>query len=107
MAVSGRIEIGSAGRVDIKGVSGTIVARSVAGGRVRTTSGRISVGLEGAADLDVRAVSSSIEVDVPRGVAPEMRLRTISGKVRKEVEKGHDCVISVHTVSGSITVRWT
>src|SRR5205814_3321319 len=79
VAVSGRIEIGSAGRVDVTGVSGTIVARSVAGGRVRTTSGRVSVGLAVAADLDVRAVSSSIEIDVPRGVAPELRLGTKSG----------------------------
>jgi DUF4097 and DUF4098 domain-containing protein YvlB len=107
VAVSGRIDIGSAGKVDITGVSGTITARSVAGGRVRTTSGRVSVGLDRAADLDVRAVSSSIDVDVPHGVAPEMRLRTRSGAVKKKVDAGHDCVISVHTVSGSITVQWS
>jgi len=107
VAVSGRIEIGRAGRVDITGVSGTIIAGSVAGGRVRTTSGKVTVGLDRAADIDVRGVSSSTVVDVPPGVAPELRLRTISGRVRKEVERGHDCVISVHTVSGSITVRTT
>jgi DUF4097 and DUF4098 domain-containing protein YvlB len=105
--VSGRIEIGRAGRVDITGVSGTISAESVAGGRIHTTSGNVDVGLDRAADLDVRAVSSSITIGVPHGVAPEMRFRTISGKVRKEVEAGHDCVLSVHNVSGSITVRWT
>lgn len=107
VAVSGRIEIGSAGRVDVTGTSGTIVARSVAGGRVRTTSGRVSVGVDRAADLDVRCVSGSIEIDVPPGVAPEMRLSTVSGSVRKEVENGHDCIVAVHTVSGSITVRCT
>jgi DUF4097 and DUF4098 domain-containing protein YvlB len=107
VAVSGRIEIGSAGLVDVAGTSGTIVARSVAGGRVRTVSGHVTVGLDRAADLDVRAVSSTIEIDVPHGVAPDLRLRTISGKVRKDLEQGHDCVISVRTVSGSITVQWT
>jgi DUF4097 and DUF4098 domain-containing protein YvlB len=105
VAVSGRIQIGRAGRVDLKAVSGTIVAEAVAGGRVRTTSGNVSIGLALAADLDIRAVSSSITVEVPTGVAPDMQLRTRSGSVRKEVEKGHDCVISAHTVSGSITIR--
>jgi DUF4097 and DUF4098 domain-containing protein YvlB len=107
VAVSGRIEIGTAGRIDVTGVSGTIKARSVAGGRVRTTSGKVSVGLDRAADLEVRAVSSSIKIDMPRGVAPDMHFKTVSGSVRKEVDKGRDCVISVHTVSGSITAQWT
>jgi len=105
VAVSGRIEIGRAGRVDITGVSGTIEATSVAGGSVRTTSGRVRVGLSVAADLEVRGVSSSIDIEMPDGVAPELRLKTLSGRVKKNVERGHDCVISVHTVSGSITVR--
>jgi DUF4097 and DUF4098 domain-containing protein YvlB len=105
VAMSGKIDIGRAGRVDLKAVSGTIVAGLVAGGRVRTHSGKVSVGLAVAADVDVRAVSSSITVEVPAGVAPELHLRTISGKVRNDVERGHDCVISAHTVSGSITIR--
>jgi DUF4097 and DUF4098 domain-containing protein YvlB len=104
VAVSGRIEIGSAGRVDVEGTSGTIIARSVAGGRVRTTSGKVRIGLDRAADLDVRGVSSSMHIDLPDGVAPDLQLRTLSGKVKKDVEQGHDCVISAHTVSGSITV---
>jgi DUF4097 and DUF4098 domain-containing protein YvlB len=106
VAVSGRIEVESAGSIDLTGVSGTVVARSVGGGRVRTTSGRVSVGLNRAADLEVRGISGTTEIDVPRGVAPELRLTTISGRVKREVEQGHDCVISVRTVSGSITVRW-
>jgi DUF4097 and DUF4098 domain-containing protein YvlB len=107
VAVSSRIEIANAGEIDVTGVSGTIAMKSVAGGHVRTTSGRISVGLDRAADLDVHAVSGKIEIDVPPGVAPEMRLHTISGKVRKDVDKGCDCNITVKTVSGSITIRRT
>jgi DUF4097 and DUF4098 domain-containing protein YvlB len=106
VAVSGRIEVASAGSIDLTGVSGTVVARSVGGGRVRTTSGRVAVGLDRAADLEVRGISGTTEIDVPRGVAPELRLSTVSGRVKRELEQGHDCVISVRTVSGSITVRW-
>lgn len=105
IAVSGRIEVGSAGSIDLAGVSGTIKAGAVGGGRVRTTSGRVTVGLDRAADLDVHGVSSTVRITVPEGVAPELRFRTIAGAVGKEVEQGHDCVISVRTVSGSIKVR--
>jgi DUF4097 and DUF4098 domain-containing protein YvlB len=107
VAVSGRIEVGRAGPVDITGVSGTITAGSVAGGRIRTTSGRVEVGLDRAADLEVRGVSSSVTVDVPRGVRPELRLHAVGGRVKDDVDKGHDCVISVRIVSGSITVQWS
>ena len=107
VAASGRIEINRAGSIDLTGVSGTVVARSTGGGKVRTTSGRVSVGLDRAADLEVRGVSGTMEIDVARGVAPELRLHTLSGKVKRDVDQGNDCVISVRTVSGSITVRWT
>jgi DUF4097 and DUF4098 domain-containing protein YvlB len=107
VASSGRIQVDRAGRVDLNAMSGSVIAESVAGGRIKATSGKVSVGLDRAADLDVRGVSGSITVEVPHGVAPEMRLRTVSGRVRKDVDKGHDCVVSAHTVSGSITVRWT
>jgi hypothetical protein len=106
VAKSGRVSVERAGRVDLKAASGSVVAESVAGGRIGALSGKVHVGLDRAADLDVRGVSGSITVEVPHGVAPDMRLRTVSGRVRKEVEKGHDCVISAKTVSGSITVRW-
>lgn len=106
ICTSGRIEVEKAGSIDLSGVSGTIVAGSVGGGTVRTTSGRITVGLDRAADLEVRGVSGTIEIDVPRGVAPELRLSTVSGKVKRDLEQGHDCVISVRTVSGTIRLRW-
>ena len=41
------------------------------------------------------AVSGKIEIDVPAGVAPEMRVHTKSGKVRNELENGCDCAITV------------
>jgi hypothetical protein len=103
---SGRIEVESARSIDLSGVSGTISAGSVGGGRVRTTSGRVTVGLDRAADLEVRVVSGTTEITLPRGVAPELRLSTVSGKVKRDLEQGHDCVISVRTVSGKISVKW-
>jgi DUF4097 and DUF4098 domain-containing protein YvlB len=106
VAASGRIEVESAGSIDLEGSSGTVVAHSVGGGRVRTKSGNVSVGLDRAADLEVRGGSGKTEISVPRGVAPELRLRTISGNVDRDLDTGHDCIISVRTVSGSITVRW-
>jgi DUF4097 and DUF4098 domain-containing protein YvlB len=103
---SGRIEVGSAGSVDLSGVSGTIVAGAVGGGTVRTTSGRVTIGLDRAGDLEVRGVSGTTEITVPRGVAPELRLATVSGKIKRDLEEGHDGVISVRTVSGTIRLRW-
>jgi DUF4097 and DUF4098 domain-containing protein YvlB len=102
---SGRIEIERAGAIDVAGTSGHIFVRASAGGRVRTTSGHIEIGLDRAADLEVRGVSSTIEIDVPPGVAPALMLRSRSGSVRSEVDEGHDGTISVHTVSGAIRVR--
>jgi DUF4097 and DUF4098 domain-containing protein YvlB len=74
---------------------------------VRTKSGRITVGLDRAADLDVRGISGTIEINVARGIRPELRLHTVSGKVKRDVDEGNDCVVSVRTVSGTIKVRWT
>jgi DUF4097 and DUF4098 domain-containing protein YvlB len=105
VSTSGRIEIDRAGRVDVAGKSGTISVRSAAGGCIRTTSGHISVGLDRAADLEVRAVSSSIDVDLPVGVAPVLDLYSKTGSVRADVPHGDDCRIVVHTISGSIRVR--
>lgn len=102
---SGRIEVEKAGNVDLSGVSGTIVAGSVGGGKVHTTSGRITVGLDRAGDLEVRGTSGTTEIEVARGIAPELRLSTVSGKVKRDLAEGHDCVISVRTVSGTIRLR--
>ncbi len=107
VVVSGRIRIDRAGPVDATGVSGSITAGAIAGGRLHTTSGRVRVGLDRAADLEVRAISSTVEIDVPRDVRPDVRASTVSGRVRSDVVHGDDCVISVHTVSGGIKVRWT
>jgi DUF4097 and DUF4098 domain-containing protein YvlB len=107
VAVSGRIEVDRAGSIDLEGISGTVAVGSTGGGKVRTTSGRVSVGLDGSNDLEVRGVSGTMEIDVARGIAPELRLHTVSGRIKRDLEQGHDCVISVRTVSGSITVRWT
>jgi DUF4097 and DUF4098 domain-containing protein YvlB len=105
VSTSGRIEIERAGRVDVGGKSGSITVGACAGGRVHTTSGHIEVGLDRAADLEVRAVSSSIEVDVPMGVKPALDLHTKTGHVHADVTQGDDCRIMVHTVSGAIRVR--
>ena len=107
VAVSGRIEVDRAGSIDLTGVSGTVAVGSAGGGTVRTTSGRVSVGLDRPADLEVKGISGTMEIDVARGIAPELRLHTVSGRIKRDLEPGHDCVISVRTVSGSITVRWT
>jgi DUF4097 and DUF4098 domain-containing protein YvlB len=107
VAVSGRIEVDRAGSIDLAGVSGTVTVGSTGGGKVRTTSGRVAVGLDQAGDLEVRGVSGTMEIDVARGIEPELRLHTVSGRVKRDLEQGNDCVISVRTVSGSITVRWT
>jgi DUF4097 and DUF4098 domain-containing protein YvlB len=105
VSTSGRIEIDRAGRVEVGGRSGHIIVRAAAGGRIRTTSGHVEVGLDRAADLEVRGVSSAIDIDLPAGVAPDLDLHTRSGRVDARVTQGRDCVISAHTVSGSITVR--
>jgi DUF4097 and DUF4098 domain-containing protein YvlB len=105
VSTSGRIEIDRAGRVDVGGKSGSITVGSCAGGRVHTTSGHIEVGLDRAADLEVRAVSSAIEVDVPMGVRPALDLYSKTGRVRVDVTQGDDCRIVAHTISGSIRVR--
>jgi hypothetical protein len=47
-----------------------------------------------------------VTIEIPRGVAPELRLHTVSGRVKRDVETGRECVLSVRTVSGSITVQW-
>lgn len=101
---SGRVEIESAGSVDVTVASGRLDAGAVGDAVVRAGSGRVELGLARAGNVDVSAVSGSVTVTVPSGVAPALELASRSGRVSVGVEEGADGRLAVETSSGSIRV---
>src|SRR2546421_376943 len=97
-------EVVADGSVEIKGRSGSVTARLVDGAKVKAGSGNVEIGLAGSGHLDVKALSGSVTVSVPRGTRPATRLKTLSGNVQIAPDVGDDGEIRVKTLSGSIRV---
>jgi DUF4097 and DUF4098 domain-containing protein YvlB len=98
---SGRVEIGRARGVFVKGVSGSI---DVAGDevRVRTVSGDVRIATW--ASVAVETVSGSVDIVVPDGFRPRVRSHS-PGRIKIDVPQGDDGEIAVRTVSASVRVR--
>ena len=64
----------------------------------------VEVGLVGSGRLDVKALSGSVTVSVPRGARPTTRLKALSGDVRCDCPDGGEGEIKVKTLSGNIRV---
>jgi DUF4097 and DUF4098 domain-containing protein YvlB len=101
---SGGIKVTRAGEADLATGSGSVNAEVVDGAKVKAGSGNVDIGLSGPGTVDVKAMSGSITISVPRGLRPATRLMTLSGKVQSETDTGDDGEIRVKTLSGSIRV---
>jgi DUF4097 and DUF4098 domain-containing protein YvlB len=101
---SGRIKVVQSGEADLASGSGAVEAALVDGAKVKAGSGNVHIGLVGAGHLDVRALSGSVTVSVPRGARPATRMKALSGDVRCECPAGDDGEIKVKTLSGNIRV---
>ncbi|MDH4169554.1 MAG: hypothetical protein OEW42_08185, partial [Acidimicrobiia bacterium] len=71
---------------------------------VRTTSGRVSVGLDGPAEVDAETVSGRISVDVAPGLGVRM-VESAGRRVENSAAAGDDCTIRTKAVNGRIQVR--
>jgi DUF4097 and DUF4098 domain-containing protein YvlB len=102
--VSGKVEIGEAGRAVVATVSGNIEANEVDDAEVKTVSGDIKIGARGGGQLSARSISGSVKISVPEGDSPATRLRSVSGKVSCDCGSGNHGEIRAKTVSGRIAV---
>lgn len=123
-AVSGNVYVGSVrGDVDVRSVSGSLTVESCGGNCVlNTKSGRISVGhvekdlhaatisgtieagASGQGYVEVKSISGSIRLSVPRERRPNLKFRTLSGRVRCDCPQGDDFDVKAWTLSGSIEI---
>ena len=71
---------------------------------MKAGSGNVDIGLVGPGRLDIKALSGSVTVSVPRGARPATRLKALSGDVQCECPAGDDGEIKVKTLSGNIQV---
>ena len=71
---------------------------------MKAGSGNVDVGLVGPGHVDIKALSGSVTVSVPRGARPATRLKALSGDVHCESPAGDDGEIKVKTLSGNIQV---
>jgi len=99
---SGSIRVGRAGSADLATGSGTVAADLVDSAKVKAGSGNVDIGLAGVGNVDVKALSGSVMVTVPRGTRPATRLETLSGRVERDLEVGEEGEVRVKTLSGSI-----
>lgn len=104
-STNARVIVEAADQIEVSTESGAITAESIRGAKVRSTSGRVELGLHGDGSVAVRTVSGRVEISVPAGARPEILLRTISGRVDSTVESGHEGTVGVKTISGRIQVR--
>jgi DUF4097 and DUF4098 domain-containing protein YvlB len=104
VVISAKVRIGRAQRVSVAGVSGTVQAEDVDGAEVKTVSGKVQLGTTGSGAVSVHTVSGSVEVHVPKDIAPATKLRSISGRVRCECPEGGAGPIAIASVSGAIRV---
>jgi DUF4097 and DUF4098 domain-containing protein YvlB len=124
-AVSGSIDVGSVrGNVDVRSVSGSLSVLSCGGscclntksGRIKvghverdlqaaTISGTIEAGTGGQGAVEVKTISGSVSLQVPKGCKPRTKFRTLSGRVRFDCPQGDDFDIKVTTLSGSIEIK--
>jgi len=107
MTKSGSVEVDAAGTIDAAVKSGKVTVDQVGGGRIYAASGSVSIGSTGAGDLEVRVMSGSVRIDVPRDARPDVRARARSGRVTCDCEPGDDFVVDVATASGSVVVGCT
>lgn len=102
---SARVRIRRAGCAEVSARSGAVTAERVGDGCVHTASGRVEVGTSADGSVEVRTISGSVRVVVPRGSRPAAMLRSLSGAIRCDCEQGGDGRIDVSTTSGTIRVE--
>jgi hypothetical protein len=101
---SSRVRIGGAGRFDCSSMSGRIEANDVGDALVRTMSGRVAVSTRADGRIEVRTLSGTVDIEVPRDRRPALSLKSLSGRVRCDCEEGDDGEVHVATTSGTIRV---
>ena len=94
--------IGASAGADVSAVSGRIELNKVDGPvRAHCVSGRISIKMAGAHDVDADTVSGRIEVGLPKGTA----VHHLSGKNLLEPQPADcDCTVRATSVSGRVEV---
>ncbi len=102
--VSGTVEIGSAGSIDVTVASGRLEVAAVGDVLVRSGSGRVVLGLARSGSVDVSTQSGRVTVFVPAEVEPAMHLVSRSGRVQSDVPPGSDGRLAIESSSGSIKV---
>lgn len=102
---SARVTVGRAGSAEISARSGAVSAGRVDSGCVHTASGRVEVGTSSDGRVEVRTISGSVRVKVPREMRPMAMLSSRSGSIRCDCEQGGDGRIEVSTTSGTIRVE--
>ena len=101
---SSRIRLRRVAHLDCSTMSGRIEVDDVQDAFVRTMSGRVAVGTGHDGRIEVRTLSGTVDVEVPRGRRPATHLKSLSGRVRCECEPGDDGEVHVATTSGTIRV---
>ena len=104
MTKSGSVEVDVAGTIDAAVKSGRVTVDQVAGGRIYAASGAVTLGATGEGDLEIRVMSGSVRIDIPRDCRPDVRARARSGRVTCECPPGDDFIVDVATASGSVVV---
>ena len=104
MTKSGSVEVDVAGTIDAAVKSGRVTVDQVGGGRIYAASGAVSLGATGEGNLEIRVMSGSVRIDVPRDCRPDVRARARSGRVTCDCPPGDDFVVDVATASGSVVV---
>jgi DUF4097 and DUF4098 domain-containing protein YvlB len=102
--VSGRVEVDRATSVKVAAMSSSCVIRSTRDAWVKSASGKVHIGADAGGRIEVRALSGSVEIEVPDVATPTTRLNSHGGRVRCDCPQGTDGSIDVETLSGAISV---
>jgi DUF4097 and DUF4098 domain-containing protein YvlB len=82
------------GRIVLRSVSGQVMAHCV--------SGRITIGLSAAADVDAETVSGRIAITIPAGVNAHRLTGSLPPRPSPD---GSDCTIATRSVNGRVSVK--
>jgi hypothetical protein len=108
VSASGSVEVGRCGTAEAASGSGQVVLADAHGHvRATSTSGRVSVTVAGAHDVEAETVSGRIEVSYPVGVRPLVVSPDTDVAEIAAATQGHDCCVVARSGSGRVIVSGT